>query len=336
MLKVGFLGFGNMAQALAQGWRQALPHPEQLALYACARDFAKLQRNAAPLQVQPCAAPLEVVQAADIIILAVKPAQVEQVMRGLRPLVVGGSRTPELTSASAAPTQSTWSAGAQGELMTELDYEFGAGRGGDSANASASSAPAHDASATPASQEAAPTFTSPLKGKLIVSVVAGLTPAQLCDLSWQEPSAIFTIPNTAVAVRQGMTVVSTDHTLSEEQLAQFTQLWSMVSKIEMVAPEQLAIAGTISGCTPAYTAMFMEALADAAVRYGLPRYQAYRCIAQMLVGVGTLQQELQLAPNIIKDAVCSPAGSTIRGVAQLEDEGFRGVVMRAIDAVQRK
>lgn len=324
MLKVGFIGFGNMAQALAQGWRQAQPSSTQLAMWACARDLDKLQRTTAPLQVQACSRPQEVVEAADIIILAVKPHQVEQVLADLRPTVVGGQPVAA-EAAPVAPAPVSTPAG-QLELVTELDYQL--------ASVARVETPAE--APTPAPTSRAPSVVLPLEGKLIISVVAGLTPAQLRNYSWQDTTAIFTIPNTAVAVRQGMTVVSTEHTLSAAQLEVFNQLWSMVSKVEMVAPEQLAIAGTISGCTPAYTAMFMEALADAAVRHGLPRAQAYRCIAQMLVGVGTLQQELHQSPSEMKDAVCSPAGSTIRGVVHLEDEGFRGMVIRAIDAVMRK
>ena len=97
----------------------------------------------------------------------------------------------------------------------------------------------------------------------------------------------------------------------------------------------MGIAGTLSGCGPAYAAMFLEALGDAGVFHGLPRELAYRLAAQMLAGAGKLQLETGEHPGAMKDAVCSPGGTTILGVAELERRGFRGAVMEAIHAVQK-
>ena len=90
----------------------------------------------------------------------------------------------------------------------------------------------------------------------------------------------------------------------------------------------------MAGCAPAYAAMFMEALADAGVKYGLTRATAYRLAAAMTAGTGALQLATGLAPAQMKDAVCSPGGTTIQGVAALEQTGFRGSIISAIDAVE--
>ena len=90
------------------------------------------------------------------------------------------------------------------------------------------------------------------------------------------------------------------------------------------------------GCGPAFVAMFIEALGDAAVKHGVARADAYRMASQMIVGTGKLQLASGQHPGAMKDAVCSPGGTTIAGVAELERKGFRGAVIDAIDAIQNK
>ena len=96
------------------------------------------------------------------------------------------------------------------------------------------------------------------------------------------------------------------------------------------------IGGTVSGCGPAFASMFLEALGDAGVKHGLPRAAAYRLAAQMLAGTGRLQLETGEHPGAMKDAVCSPGGTTIVGVAALERGGMRAAVIDAVDAIQNK
>ena len=98
----------------------------------------------------------------------------------------------------------------------------------------------------------------------------------------------------------------------------------------------LSAAGTLGGCTPAFTAMYLEALSDAGVKYGLTRAASYRIAAKMLCGTGKLYLESGTHPGAMKDAVCSPGGTTIRGVSALEKAGFRGAVIGAIDAIEGK
>lgn len=86
----------------------------------------------------------------------------------------------------------------------------------------------------------------------------------------------------------------------------------------------LGISSTVCGCGPAFVAMFMEALADGAVKHGVPRADAYRMVSQMVAGTGKLQLATGQHPGVMKDAVCSPGGTTIVGVAELEHKGLRG------------
>ena len=98
----------------------------------------------------------------------------------------------------------------------------------------------------------------------------------------------------------------------------------------------MGIAGTVSGCGPAFAAMFIEALSDGAVLHGLPRELSYKLASQMIVGTGKLQLSTGRHPGAMKDGVCPPGGTTIVGVAALERHGFRGAVIEALDGIAGK
>ena len=102
-------------------------------------------------------------------------------------------------------------------------------------------------------------------------------------------------------------------------------------------PEQLMDAGSaVCGCGPAFADLFLEALADGGVACGLPRALALEFAAQMLSGAARLALESGQHPGLLKDAVCSPGGTTIQGVRKLEEAGFRGAVMNAVIAAYEK
>ena len=145
-----------------------------------------------------------------------------------------------------------------------------------------------------------------------------------------------TIPNTPVAVCEGIVVCERRHSLSEAEWQSVQALLSHVGLVVTVDTAQLGIAGTVCGCGPAFVAMFIEALADAAVKHGIVRADAYRMASQMVVGTGKLQLATGQHPAVMKDAVCSPGGTTIVGVGELERKRFRGAVIDAIDAIQDK
>ena len=124
------------------------------------------------------------------------------------------------------------------------------------------------------------------------------------------------------------------HSLSDEQLDAVRALFAGCALLVFVSSEQLAIAGTISGCGPAFACMMVEALADAGVKHGLQRSQAYQLAAGMLKGTGALLLQTGEHPAVLKDAVCSPKGTTIKGVEALEENGMRHALMAAVDAAQ--
>ncbi len=144
------------------------------------------------------------------------------------------------------------------------------------------------------------------------------------------------MPNTPVRICQGVILMEDRHTLTEAQAAQVRALLEALGLAETVEGRLMGIGGAISGCGPAFVSMFLEALGDAGVKHGLPRAAAYRLAAQMMAGTGRLQLETGEHPGAMKDAVCSPAGTTILGVATLERGGMRAAVIDAIDATQSR
>ena len=98
----------------------------------------------------------------------------------------------------------------------------------------------------------------------------------------------------------------------------------------------MAVGGAMSGCSPAYVYMMIEAMADGGVKHGMPRDLAYKLASQTVLGSGKMQLETSLHPGILKDQVCSPAGSTILGVNALEDGNFRATIIQAISASLKK
>ena len=133
---------------------------------------------------------------------------------------------------------------------------------------------------------------------------------------------------------KGVLVTEIDNTLTQEQAETFESLFSSISLIERVDTAHMGIGMCIAGCAPAFTDMYIEALGDAGVKYGLQRATVYRLAAKMVEGVGALYLANETHPGAMKDAVCSPGGTTIRGVASLEESAFRGAVIKAVDAIE--
>ena len=98
----------------------------------------------------------------------------------------------------------------------------------------------------------------------------------------------------------------------------------------------MGIGGTVTGCGPAFVDLFIEAYGDAAVKYGMKRADAYRLISQMILGSAKLQLTTEEHPGVLKDNVCSPAGTTIRGVTALEENGFRNACIKSVESIMER
>ena len=169
----------------------------------------------------------------------------------------------------------------------------------------------------------------------LISMAAGTSLQKLCGLFGGYP-IIRIMPNTSVAYGEGMTLWCADSTVSDTAAADFEDMMSESGRLDRIPESMIDAASALSGCGPAFVYMFMEALADGGVHCGLPRDKATLYAAQTLIGAATTLLESGKHPEALKDAVCSPGGTTIEGVRTLENGGFRASAMNAVIAAYNK
>lgn len=257
MKKLGFIGFGNMGQALAKGFVSS-GNVSGKDVFAYAPNQEKLAANCGNLGVEACSSLENVVTECDIIVMACKPYQIEEVLAKL------------------------------GEK---------------------------------------------LNGKSILSVAASWDYEKYKSLLTDKTKVQCIMPNTPVAVSEGVLLVAEENDWDIEDRKWILGLLGSVGRV-VELPTKLMDAGmAISGCGPAFIDMIIEALADGGVKNGLQRAQAYELVCQTLIGSAKLQLDTGKHPGQLKDEVCSPGGWTIKGVASLEKSGIRTAFIEAIDAI---
>lgn len=172
---------------------------------------------------------------------------------------------------------------------------------------------------------------------VIVSIAAGVkTETLLSALGNDGAHIVRVMPNLPATVGEAMIALTASGRTTDEETALVKELLESAGRAEIV-PEKLMDAVTaVSGSGPAYAFLFIEALSDAAVRFGMPRQQAYIYAAQTLKGAASLFLQDGRSVSELKDAVCSPAGTTIEGVIALEESGFRSAVIKAATAAYEK
>ena len=171
---------------------------------------------------------------------------------------------------------------------------------------------------------------------VLVSMAAGVAMADIRRLAGGDYPVIRIMPNTPAAVGSGVILYDTTENVPQEALEQFLQNMAQCGWLDPL-PEKLIDAGSaVSGCGPAFVCLFMEALADGGVLCGLPRDKALAYAARTLEGTAKLLLETGDHPGKLKDAVCSPGGSTIVGVKALENGGLRSAAIHAVEAAYIK
>ncbi|XP_049871317.1 pyrroline-5-carboxylate reductase 3-like [Pectinophora gossypiella] len=181
------------------------------------------------------------------------------------------------------------------------------------------------------------TVTAPVKkNTLFVSMLAGISIQNLHEVLHNTLSRTISVirimPNTPLMVGAGACLLTPDPTVSKEQCALVEKLLNSCGVVERVPESMMGSLGSLVGCGPAYMYLVIEALADGAVKQGAPRAQAQRLAAQMVMGSGLMVLKSGKHPGLLKDEVCSPGGSTIAGVAILEDNKIRSAFINAIEA----
>jgi len=171
---------------------------------------------------------------------------------------------------------------------------------------------------------------------VIISIAAGKNMEAMEVVFGSDKKIVRTMPNTPALANEGMSALCCNENVAKEEMEEVQRIFNSFGKSEIV-PEYLfhSVIG-VSGSSPAYVFMFIEAMADAAVLAGMPRDQAYTFAAQSVYGASKLVMQSGKHPGELKDMVCSPGGTTIEAVAALEKNGFRSAVMEGIKACIEK
>jgi pyrroline-5-carboxylate reductase len=174
---------------------------------------------------------------------------------------------------------------------------------------------------------------SALGRRVIVSIAAGVGLMSISGFMPQscgDAPIIRIMPNLAAGVGMGMTLAAVNPFVSDDDYNEFAQIFGLTGEIIKTDENSLDLGTAISGCAPAFTAMFIEALADGGVEIGLSREMALKLAIQTVRGTAHMLSETGMHPAQLKDGVCSPGGSTIAGVASLEKNGFRTAAAQAV------
>ncbi|MCH5250899.1 MAG: pyrroline-5-carboxylate reductase [Lachnospiraceae bacterium] len=260
-MKIGFIGLGNMADAIIGGMLKK-EIIEAKDIIGSAKTEATLNRMAAKYDISVTNDNGEVAAKADVLVLAVKPQFFAEVIEGIRDV----TRDETLVISIAA-----------GKSMAWIEEAFG----------------------------------RPLK-------------------------LVRCMPNTPALVGEGCTGVCVNSRVSEEEIDYSLKLMKSFGRASLIPERLIDAVGAVSGSSPAFVFMFIEAMADAGVAAGMTRTQAYEFAAQAVYGSAKLVLESGKHPGELKDMVCSPGGTTIQGVKTLEEKGMRGAVMDALSSCIEK
>jgi pyrroline-5-carboxylate reductase len=171
---------------------------------------------------------------------------------------------------------------------------------------------------------------------LLITMAAGLTIAQIEEMVGTHLPVIRIMPNTPVSVGKGMIQYCPNDLVDADTLQDFIADMRFTGKLDRLDEHLIDAATALSGCGPAYMYLFMEALADGAVACGIPRAKAMEYAAMTMAGAAEMYLATKQHPGALKDAVCSPGGSTIAGIRELENHGFRAAAMDCVIATYRR
>lgn len=174
------------------------------------------------------------------------------------------------------------------------------------------------------------------KDTIILTIAAGFSLEKVENIIGNDKKIVRTMPNTPAQVLEGMTAVSFNKNINQEEKEIIFKLLNSVGKSIEIEEKLMHTYTGISGSLPAYVYIFMEALADGGVLEGMPRDKAYEIVAQTVLGSAKMLLDTKKHPGQLKDEVCSPGGTTIEAVKVLENGNFRGTVIEAVVACTEK
>ncbi|MES9682229.1 pyrroline-5-carboxylate reductase [Bacillus sp. AFS001701] len=171
---------------------------------------------------------------------------------------------------------------------------------------------------------------------VIITIAAGITLEGVEKSFGKEVKIVRTMPNTPSLVREGMSALCHNQVVTNEELSEVMEIFNSFGKCELVNEKLMDAIPAVSGSSPAYVYLMIEALADGAVLQGIKRDQAYKLAAQAVLGAAKMVLETELHPGELKDQVCTPGGATIEAIAELEKQGFRSSIISAMERCTEK
>lgn len=174
------------------------------------------------------------------------------------------------------------------------------------------------------------------KEQIVISIAPGKTLDWLQEQFGGDVKLVRTMPNTPALVGEGMTGACRNAYVTDEDYATVLQILGSFGEVETIPENLMDVCVSVSGSSPAYIYILIEAMADGAVADGMPRAQAYKFAAQSVLGSAKMVLETGKHPGELKDQVCSPGGTTMEAVRVLEEKGFRSSVIEAMKACVRK
>lgn len=174
------------------------------------------------------------------------------------------------------------------------------------------------------------------ENQIVVTIAPGKTLAWLQEQFGKEVKIVRTMPNTPAMVQEGMTAACPNSYVTAKEMETVCNLLKGFGAVEVIPEKLMDAVVAVSGSSPAYVFMMIEAMADAAVAEGMPRAQAYKFAAKAVMGSAKMVLETGKHPGDLKDMVCSPGGTTIEAVKVLEATGFRSSLMEAMGVCAEK
>ncbi|KLA25627.1 pyrroline-5-carboxylate reductase [Bacillus cereus] len=171
---------------------------------------------------------------------------------------------------------------------------------------------------------------------IVVTIAAGKSIKSTENEFDRKLKVIRVMPNTPVLVGEGMSALSFNEMVTEKDIKEVLNIFNIFGQTEVVNEKLMDVVTSISGSSPAYVYMFIEAMADAAVLDGMPRKQAYKFADQAVLGSAKMVLATGIHPGELKDMVCSPGGTTIEAVATLEEKGLRTAIISAMKRCTKK
>lgn len=175
-----------------------------------------------------------------------------------------------------------------------------------------------------------------LAGKKVISIAAGWSVEMLQREVGESCKLLRVMPNTPALVGAGLSALCEETTLEAESFVWAQKLFATLGVVQIVPERLIDAVIAVSGSSPAYVFMFIDAMADAAVKLGMPRQMAIEAAAQAVMGSAKMVLDTKLHPAVLKDQVCSPGGTTIEAVQALEEGGMRAAVIKAMVACADK